>query len=202
MKQLLTCGEITYQVATTKEMISQAKMLHHDVYLSMGYISTPFPDRIIPFEFDASTIYILALNSIQEVVGTIRFTIGAPYTTLKIWKGKLYPLSEPLIQDVLDSNSFEIGALAVKKDYSSQKISWGLYKAIYQHALDLNLTYGVISMDYRALRSMEMLGWYVVRIGDGMNYFGSFTVPGIMPVKQQAVMLSSRNKIFQQYLAA
>ena len=195
-------GVITYAVATTSEMVLAAKHLHHDVYLQMGYISKPYADRIIPLQHNGSTIYIVALNDTREVIGTIRLNIGSPFSTLKVWERNIYPSCETLIKDVLAANSFEIGALAVKKEYSAQKISWGLYKASYHEALALNLTYGVISMDCRALRSMEMLGWFVVRIGQPMIYCGSVTVPGIMPVKLQSDCVSSKNKTYQQYLCA
>jgi len=202
MKQVPSSGVIKYKIAYTKEMILAAKNLQHDVYLQIGYINKPFSDRIIPFERDACAIYIVALNFAGEVVGTIRFTIGSPFTTLEVWKYNLYPMCESLIKEALAGNSFEIGGLAVRKEYSAHKISWGLYKAVYQEALALNLAYGIISIDSRALRAMEMLGWHVVRIGEAMNYFGSLTVPGIMPVNLQSVLVSSKNKRYQQYLAA
>lgn len=194
--------DIIYTVATTSEMVLAAKNLHHDVYLHMGYIKHPYPDHIIPFKHDNTSIYIVALNDAKEVVGTIRLNRYTPFTTLEVWKRNLYPSCEALINDVINGNSFEIGALAVNKEYSAQKISWGLYKASYLEALALDLTYGVISMDHRALRSMEMLGWFVVRIGQPMNYFGSLTVPGVMPVRLQSDRVSSRNKVYQQYLCA
>jgi hypothetical protein len=202
MRPILTSGVISYNVASTNEMILAAKNLYHDVYLQRGYIKKPFHDRIIPFERDASSVYVVALNSADQVVGTIRFTIGSPFATLNVWKCNLYSSCENLINDALAGSSFEIGGLAVRKEYSTHKISWGLYKAVYHEALALNLGYGIISMDYRALRSMEMLGWHVVRIGEAMNYFGSLTVPGIMPVKLQSFWVSSKNKRYHQYLAA
>jgi len=202
MKQITALGVIRYTVATTSEMVLAAKHLHHDVYVQMGYISQPYADRVIPLERENSSRYIVALNDTHEVVGTIRLNVGSPFTTLKVWERNLYPCCEQLIKDVLAGNSFEIGAFAVKKEYSVCKISWGLYKAIYQEALALDLSYGVISMDHRALRSMEMLGWFVIRVGQPMNYYGSLTVPGIMPVKMQSEYVSLKNKIYEQYLCA
>ncbi len=201
MKQVSLPGTITYEVAMTKEMILAAKHLCHDVYLQSGYIDFSFPDRIIPYQYDASSLYIVALNSVNEVVGTVRLTIGYPFTTLNVWEDKLYPASQGLIDEALTANSFEIGALAVKKEYAAYKISWGLYKAVYLNALALNLDYGIISMDQRAMRAMEMLGWYVEKIGEPMDYFGSLTVPGIMPVRQQLAAIASRNNNYHQYLA-
>lgn len=202
MKKTDSSDKIIYTVATSNEMIVAAKHLHHDVYLQMGYLGSPYTDRIIPFEHDDSSMYIVAINGINEVVGTIRLNIGMPFTTFNEWSNNFYPSCEGLIKDVLSGKSFEIGALAVKKKYSSQKISWGLYKASYKAALALDLSYGVISMDHRALRSLEMLGWFVVKIGQPMIYFGSLTVPGVMPVNMQPDFVSAKNKIYQQYLCA
>jgi hypothetical protein len=95
-----------------------------------------------------------------------------------------------------------MGALAVRKDFSTMKISWGLYKAAYLYSVAMELDYGIISMDARALRSLEMLGWIVVKIGQPMDYFGSLTVPGIMPVRQQPQSIIENDLIYHTHIAA
>ena len=195
-------GKITFQVADTNKKTIQAKHLCHDVYLNIGYIDAPYPGKIIPYEYEASSTYIIAMNPFVEVVGTIRITQGPPFKTLDIWKDKLYSGSASLINDALQSASFEIGALAVRKDFSTMKISWGLYKAAYLYSVAMRLDYGIISMDTRALRALEMLGWVVIKIGEPMNYFGSLTVPGIMPVSQQPQSMVENNLLYHTHLAA
>ena len=195
-------GKITFQVADTNKKTIQAKHLCHDVYLNIGYIDAPYPGKIIPYEYEASSTYIIAMNPFGEVVGTIRITQGPPFKTLDIWKDKLYSGSASLINDALQSASFEIGALAVRKDFSTMKISWGLYKAAYLYSVAMRLDYGIISMDTRALRALEMLGWVVINIGEPMNYFGSLTVPGIMPVSQQPQSMVENNLLYHTHLAA
>ena len=194
--------KITFQVADTDKKMLQAKHLCHDVYLNIGYIDAPYPSRIIPFEYEASSTYIIAANHFGEVVGTLRITQGPPFKTLEIWKDRLYSASKDIINDALHSASFEMGALAVRKDFSTMKISWGLYKAAYLYSVAMRLDYGIISMDARALRSLEMLGWFVVKIGEPMNYFGSLTVPGIMPVNQQPQSLLQNDLLYHTHLAA
>ena len=193
---------ITFGIADTEAKISQAKQLCHDVYLDVGYIEAPYPNRIIPYELDSSSAYIIAMNPFREIIGTIRITIGGPSKTFEIWKGRLFPAYDELINNTLNSNSFEMGALAVKKDYSIMKISSGLYKAAFQYSLDMKLDYGIISMDARALRSLEMLGWFVIKIGAPMDYFGSLTVPGIMPVSLQPVAMLNNNILYHTHQAA
>ena len=87
-------GKIIFQVADTEKKIIQAKHLCHEVYLNIGYIDAPYPGKIIPYEYEASSTYIIAMNPFQEVVGTIRITQGPPFKTLEIWKDKLYSASD------------------------------------------------------------------------------------------------------------
>jgi N-acyl-L-homoserine lactone synthetase len=202
MRTQTSFSSITYEVAQSEAMIRAAKNLCHDVYLQAGYIDQPLSGRIIPYEYDSVATYIVALNEAREVIGTIRLSQGPPFKTLEVWKDKLYPVCVPLINDALRGNSFEIGALAVRKDCCAMKISWGLYKAAYRCALALHLDYAIISMDARALRSLEMLGWFVVKIGEPMDYFGSLTVPGILPISKQAAAVQSKNLVYQKVLAA
>ncbi len=82
------------------------------------------------------------------------------------------------------------------------RISWGLYKAAFLYAISRKMDYAIISMDERALRSLQMLGWYMIQIGEPMMYFGSLTVPGIMPVSKQPMAIQSKNQSYHQYLAA
>ncbi|MBD0333530.1 MAG: GNAT family N-acetyltransferase, partial [Chitinophagaceae bacterium] len=132
--------------------------LCHDVYLQAGYIGKPLPDRVIPYEYDADAVYIVATNNAGEVVGTIRLTIGSHFKTLDVWKNDLYSTRKKFIHKAVNGRSFEIGALAVDKDYRTMKVSWELYRAAYLYAISHNLNYALISMDARALRSLEMLG--------------------------------------------
>ena len=80
-----------------------------------------------------------------------------------------------------------------------RKISWGLYKAVYHYALVRTST-TVSSAWMPALRSMEMLGWKVERIGEPMDYFG-LTIPGIMPVNQQMHAIALKNTPYYKYVA-
>ena len=198
---LLNTDTITFQIAETENMILAAKHLCHDVYLEVGYIKKPFADRVIPYEHDASS-YIVALNFRQEVIGTLRIIQEPPFTTLEVWKDKLYPACSKLIADAMAGHSFEIGSLAVRKDFRGKQVSWGLYKTAYLHSLAQHLDYGIISIDVGVLHSLEALGWYVVKIGDPMYYFGSLTVPGIMPVSKQPEHFLHDNLLNQKLLVA
>src|SRR6266513_1831988 len=58
----INADTITFQIAETENMILAAKHLCHDVYLEVGYIKKPLANRIISYEHDASSSYIVALN--------------------------------------------------------------------------------------------------------------------------------------------
>jgi len=202
MKTQISDSKISYQVAVSAKQIKEAKQLCHDVYLQMGYINESYPDKVIPYEFENAAIYIVALNEYEEVIGTMRMTGGPYFKTLECWKDSFLPGAIPFILKAVKSNMYEIGALAVRKDHSAMKISWGLYKTGFQICQLLSIKNIIISMDYRALRSLEMLGWKVVKIGGPKNYFGSLTVPGILPIEEQAVAVRSKNQTYNNYLAA
>jgi N-acyl-L-homoserine lactone synthetase len=195
-------SSISYEIAHSEEMIREAKHLCHDVYLLAGYIDAPFPGNKIPHEYDAMSVYIVALDHLRCVVGTVRLTSGVPFKTLDVWKGRLYLNCAELIREVAEGNSFEIGALAVRKDLSPLKISWELYKTVFKYALTMNLDHAVISIDARALRTLEILGWHAIRIGDPIYYFGSMTVPCVMPVKSQLCAVELKNQTYYKLLAA
>jgi len=178
-------ANLRVQIADTPELIRAAKNLCHDVYLHVGYIDAPYADRMIPYEYESTSTYIVAITSMNEVIGTVRLTQGPPFKTFDVWKDNLFASQSALIKSALEGPSFEIGALAVNKNFSAMKISLMLYKAVYIYSRSLKLDYAIISMDARALRAMEMQGWVVVKIGGPMDYFGSITIPGIMPVNEQ-----------------
>jgi hypothetical protein len=193
---------ISFQVAANKSIIVEAKQLCHDVYLNHKYIDAPYPGKIIPYTHDASSVYIVAINSLQDVVGTIRLTAGVPFKTFEVWQNNFYPDYNKLIHEVQNTASLEIGALAVRKDHSVLKISWGLYKATHRYCMAMNVRYGVISMDARALRSLQMVGWNVMQIGAPKYYFGSLTVPAIIPVHQQSKKIINNNFEHHMHQAA
>ena len=124
--------EISFQVAETSGQLLEAKKLCHDVYLGAKFIKKPLADGIIPHKHDADSIYFIAVTDDDEVVGTLRMTVGH-YKTLDAWKGQLYSSKKGILETVIGSNSFELGALAVRKDYRSKKVSWGIYKAALQY---------------------------------------------------------------------
>lgn len=200
MKNNKLNSKIIYSIAITDEFIMKAKNLCHDVYLKTGYINEPYPDRIIPNDLEHASTYIVAIDN-NEVIGTLRITAGPPFTTLTVWKDNLFTDCNDLIKNAIDGRAFEIGALAVKKEYSGLKISLGLYMSAYCYCVMLGLEYGVISIDTRALRTLEMNGWKAIRIGEPKMYFGSMTVPAIMPVIIQPIS-TQPSLITSIYLAA
>jgi N-acyl-L-homoserine lactone synthetase len=192
--------EIEFHKADSKDLIIQALHLRHDVYLRVGYIKEAYPDRIIPDYADEISDYILAVNAFGEVIGTIRLAPPNPnFKVFNDWAEFLYPDASQKIQMVNGTRSVELGALAVKK-CEHKKIAWGLYKATYYYSQQNKIFYWVIAMDNIALRSLERLGWYVEKIGYPMEYMGSITSLGVMPVELQLQNIQAKNEGYHNYI--
>lgn len=202
MKLLHVDNQITFSIADKEAMIHAAKRLCHDVYFEAGYIKRPFANGVIPHDHDEDSIYIIASTPSDQIIGTIRMTIGY-CKTLEAWKGNLFPESEQMIASIMNQGAaYEVGALAVRKDYRRSKVSWGLYKSALLSSLAHELEYAIVGLDERALRALELLGWHVIRIGKPKKYLGSITVPGIIQVSQQPTKIKKKNLNYHRYLAA
>lgn len=165
-KTYIDHNSVSYVVANTGQLIYLAKRLCHDVYLRSGYISEAMPDGIIPFQYDSSAVYIVALNAGNDVVGTVRLAMACPSHIFEVWQGKLYESYNWLVGNATTAKSFEMGALAVRPDFSYTGVSFGLYKAAYDYSLEQGLDYAIIGMDQRALGSLIKYGWNFIQIGE------------------------------------
>jgi len=190
---------IIYKIANTPQLIFNAKRLCHDVYLQAGYIKEAFTGGIIPYPYDSSAVYIVALNAGNEVLGTLRLAMACPFKTLELWNDSLYYSCKQLICQALKGNAFEIGALAIRKDYSYTGVSFGLYKTAYDYSLSHGLDYAVITMDQRAIGSLEKYGWYFIKIGEPREYFGSVSIPAIIPINEQAAFIPVNNLLTNKH---
>lgn len=197
-----TADTIRFHTAQSAELVYKAKRLCHDVYLRMGYIPGAYANGIIPYAFDEKAVYIIAENETGEIVGTLRITYGWPGKILELWQGRLYTAQQQLIASAKKGKQFEIGALAVRKDQASFKIAEGLYRTAYYYCVDAGLEYGLISMDQRALRALDMVGWNIVSIGHPLEYMGSITVPAIIPIKDQPRIIAERTFKHHSHIAA
>lgn len=180
-----------------------AKKLHHDVYLDYGYIGEFCQDGIIPDEKNDISDFIVAVDEDGEVLGTMRLTPPNPILhVFESWKDSLLPRGKEFIEKVHRSTAVELGALAVRRDMQRRKISWGLYKATFLYSLLKEIKYWVIAMDDRALRALEMRGWYVQRIGEAIQYMGSSSTLGIMPISLQKENIGKKNQKYYDFILA
>lgn len=197
---LHTKNGIAFQTVENPAFQQEACRLRHDVYLEVGYINHPFHSKIIPDEQDTKSTYIVASDSNQKLLGTIRLTPGPPFKTFNVWKNKYFPQTQNLIKTVANKHSMELGALAVVKTARNKHISWGLYKAAYLFALIKKIDYYVIGIDVRVFRTLEKLGVSIVNIGSPMHYMGSLTVPGVIPIAMQLCSVYEKNQDYYKYL--
>lgn len=195
---------VTYRIAD-RRIFPMAQRLRHDVYLDVGYIESPCESGVIMDYKDYFSEYITAIDhSSAEVIGTMRLTpLAHSLDLFEIWDGSMFDDSIEYMASAKNKCSVELGALAVKKGITNgRKVSWGLYKATLLYSLTRNFDYWVIAMDDRALRTLEMLGWYVHRIGKSIMYMGSSTTLGIMPVQEQLKSIAEKNQVFYKFISA
>ena len=197
-----TDKQVRFQIADTALLVLQARQLCHDIYLQSGYISEGFTAGLIPDAHADTNTYIVALSESGLVIGTIRLATWQPCRTFQIWKGRLYHQYGYLISKALAGPSFELGALAVSKQAAHLKVSWGLYTMAYRWALATGKDYGIISMDQRAFRTLEMVGWNALQVGEPMHYQGSLTIPGIIPIKEQPAIAVAKGQPWFHYAIA
>ena len=190
---------VTFQIANSKSNLLAARHLCHDVYLNAGYINHSYQSRVIPGQSNPNDVFIVAIAEDKTVVGTLKLSCIQPCKTFELWNGKLYSRYASLIAQARNSNSFEIGSLAVDKHFSSLKISWGLYNLAYRWAISNRKDFGIISIDQRAFRALEMVGWYALQVGAAMDYFGSQTVPAIIPILEQPMSAVLKAQPWFQY---
>lgn len=178
-----------------------AKRLCHNVYLEFGFISSPYDNGIIPNETEACSKYIIATDGSGDIVGTVRICIGHS-KTLNDWQESLYSSKRKLISNLNPDSIFEVEALAVRADYRGKRISWGLYKKALKLSQTLGLGTAIIGMDQKAYQSFVQLGWHVIQIGPPKYYYGSMTIPALLPINIQQSVVATRNQTYNKYLAA
>ncbi len=188
-----------FKTADEASLRLEAQRLYHNVYLEMGYINRPYPDGIIPFKYNKISTYIVAVKR-HKVVGVMRFTPGPPFLTLQTLEENLSSKTRDLLKVVYKQPSAELGALAVKREFRRKRVSWGLYKASWVMALLRQIDWYVICMDLTAFRKVKQLGWYIKEITPPIDYMGSPSVLGIIPVRKQLSTIYAKNFHYYKYL--
>lgn len=191
--------EVDYYLAQEPATITAAKQLRHEVYLECGFIEKPFPEKVIPDHQDNDEALYLVAKVDGEVIGTIRMA-APPFKTIEVLGDEVYDAAREELKDLAKSNAVELGSLAVKHKSGRSHISGTLYKAVYWVSLQQKIKYWVIDIDERVYDALLRLGWKVDEIGPRHEYMGSETVPGIMPVEEQADHIMSKNPKYFEYL--
>ncbi|HBP00947.1 MAG TPA: hypothetical protein DD454_01925 [Candidatus Moranbacteria bacterium] len=196
-------GDIICQVATNSALIREAQKLRHDVYLAEGYIKEPCAEGIIPDCKNGASTYLVALDGAEELVGVMRLSPPVPtFDVIDAWRGNFLPRVGCHLLDVCSKNSVELGSLAVKKSARTRKISWALYKATLLYSLMQEIDYWLIAVDDRVFRSLEILGWHINKVGNSIDYMGSPSTLGVMPVRNQLKSVFEKNPTHYSYLAS
>ena len=193
-------NNIEFIVTRQKSLILKAKRLVHDVYLKVGYLSHPLPQRIFPLEKNFKGVYIIARTD-KEIIGTLRISrIDDPLNYFKEWKEKISSTIKNELKELKKYHCESIENLVVKETYWGKKISGGLFKAAWIFGLINEIDYYLIKMDKEAFGSLKRLGWYCQEIAPPIFYLGSLTVPAILPLKKQLGSVFRKNSRYFKYL--
>lgn len=197
---LHSCQDIVFKVATTPELVRKARQLQHDVFLEMGYIKNPFPNRIIPLpSYVKRSTWIVATKK-SLLLGTLRVSkVSSVNAVFEDWEIK-NPKIQGLLKEVSSSSFAEVGGLAIKKEYRKQKISGGLYKACWLYALLKRIKWYLIKIDKKAFESFKKFGWHTIVVAPPKFYMGSISVPAIINIEKQLPNVYRENFEFYKYL--
>lgn len=191
---------VVFKLVTSDKELQKAQMLRHDVYLRFSYINAPYPDRIIPDLQDLFSEYIVGIEG-DDVVGTLRITPNNPLVDLfDEWKEFIIEGKEEKVDSLMATNFIIVGALAVRKDLSCKKVSWGIYKSILLLSAEREISHWLIAIDNLALRTLERLGWLVEKVGEPIVYMGSKTTLGIVEVNKQLASFARKNPEYYAYV--
>jgi N-acyl-L-homoserine lactone synthetase len=194
-------NDIKFIITQQKSLILKAKRLVHDVYLKVGYLSHPLPQKIFPPEENFKGVYLIAINNNKEIIGTLRISqITNPLNYFKEWKTKISPPIKKELKKLKKYHCESIENLVVKETYWGKKTSGGLFKAAWIFGLINEIDYYLIKMDKEALKSLKRLGWYCQEIAPPIFYLGSLTVPAILPLKKQLGSVFRKNSQYFKYL--
>lgn len=175
----LDLGKYYYGLVHPNDTL-EARRIHHDSFLRVGYIDEPSPTGCIEDEFVEASIYFGVWNKeTGEMVGVMRLIPAtcAPLPALHNFDSE-HPMAVAL-RAVPPKEVVEISSLALKPGHP---VSEGLYAAIWQYSKMVGHTHWVASIDSRLLRIHKIRGipWQVM--GEEKFYMGSMTTPVFLVV--------------------
>jgi len=190
-------------VDSHSELLRQAKVLRHDVYVACGFIE-PIETRTIEDKKDDECHYLVALTEDGQVIGTIRLG-GPPFKVLETLDHdhiEVYPDQKELIEDAISAKSYELGALAVRPRIKTERmhISGGLYKAAHLYGEKNGVDYWLLDVDKLVFESIKKLGWDIIQIAPEHPYMGSVTIPAAIKARGQLDHIKKVNPDYYDYM--
>lgn len=192
-------GDFSFGI-TEAEDLQKIRTFHHDAFLTIGYISNPYPSGMIEDIFvDLSTYYYCMNDVNEEVVGVIRQINGSHLKVPTLCDFEIYPDYASQLSKVMWPRIVEIGSLAVNRN--ARGVAEGLYRQIWQRSKSALHTHWIASIDNRLLVAFrKSRGFLWEDIGESKVYMGSKTTPVIAYLEQQSANMKRLAPDFFDYI--
>lgn len=140
------------------------------------------------------------INIDGQPIGTIRLIKNQKENTLPTLKDFTIKNEFQYLKE--DPKLLEITLLAVKEGFQNQghKISLELMKCYYQFAKNSGFDKAIMAADRRLFKLLQRLGFAMEQIGEGKQYEGSLTIPGLIDLNKTEELLQKNNpKLFNYF---
>lgn len=134
-------------------------------------------------EFDhKQSLSFLAMDDSEVPIGTCRIIFQGEHDLPIMKHFKLLPLDE--IEMTLGplTNHIEISRFVAppNKLFKPHQITLALCQGFIKHCLNIGVSKGFMSIDYRFFRLLRMLKFPLFKVGESEDYMGSLTVPALL----------------------
>ena len=191
--------EVVAEKAVQLDDVDAAFRIEREVFEECGYGQ-------MPVEFDVqSTFYIARLASTGEILGVLRMILGTP-APLPFLKLPLCDRWRDVFAAIPGEQLIEYGALAVpqaKQEEFGLSISKALYRAGWEHSIEVDAAYSGMVMEPRRARILARWhGLVFEQVGDTTFYMGGDVAAFIATPAGLLSDLKRRNPDFADYVTA
>ena len=189
-----------FNIAEKETELIESRRVHHDVFLSIGYIDHAYPTGMIEDIFvEMSWYYYCRHLETGQVVGVVRQINGSLLGLPTLNDFSIWTESKSSIAVIPWTRIVEIGSLAVLKEHKC--IVEGLYRQIWQRSKTIMHSHWVASIDNRLLAAFRKYrGFLWEDIGDTKLYMGSLTTPVIADLDAQSRNMAKLSHKFYEYI--
>lgn len=176
--------------------LEDAKRIEYDVFHTHGYVPTRQSRRLQEYQsFDSQSVFIVATDENDSVIGVLRVIVGPPFKTLLDLETEI-----GWLQTLTNEPSLEIGTLAVDDNVGDKTdVMLGLIAFAYNWSGRAVVRHWwLATLDSRLIRVLSSkLGCKITRMGPQVDYMGSPCTPVVFDLSEHGE--SSWNKVLHPY---